>query len=142
MGLVKTPEEIERIEEAMRHPRFVSSEMLRVEFLSDPELLDRARSGIDKGKSAPYAWRAGFTSFADELATLITTDPNYHGQPIDLISCHTGTHTGPFQGFQPTGRSFRVRGMQISRFSDGKLIERWGSSDQLGILTQLGLPTS
>lgn len=40
------------------------------EFLSDPELLDRARSGIDKGKSAPYAWRAGFTSFADELAAL------------------------------------------------------------------------
>ena len=39
MGLVKTPEEIERIEEAMRHPRFVSSEMLRVEFLSDPDVV-------------------------------------------------------------------------------------------------------
>jgi len=29
--------------------------------------------------------------------------------------------------------------MQISTFVDGKLAERWGSSDELGILTRLGL---
>jgi acetoacetate decarboxylase len=39
MGLVKTPEEIARIEEAMTHPRFVSSEMLRVDFLSEPDVV-------------------------------------------------------------------------------------------------------
>jgi predicted ester cyclase len=33
----------------------------------------------------------------------------------------------------------KIRGMQISTFVDGKLAERWGSSDELGILTQLGL---
>ena len=51
----------------------------------------------------------------------------------------TGTHTGTFQGHAPTGRSFSIRGLQISRFVDAKLVERWGQSDQLGILTQLGL---
>lgn len=40
------------------------------ELLSDPDLLDLAASGIDKGKSAPYAWRAAFNSFADRLAAL------------------------------------------------------------------------
>ena len=40
------------------------------ELLSDPDLLDLAASGIDKGKSAPYAWRAAFNSFADQLAAL------------------------------------------------------------------------
>jgi hypothetical protein len=29
--------------------------------------------------------------------------------------------------------------MQISRFADGKMVERWGSSDELGMLQQLGL---
>jgi predicted ester cyclase len=29
--------------------------------------------------------------------------------------------------------------MQISRFADGKMVERWGSSDELGMLRQLGL---
>ena len=29
--------------------------------------------------------------------------------------------------------------MQIGRFEDGKIVERWGSSDELGILQQLGV---
>ena len=28
--------------------------------------------------------------------------------------------------------------MQIARFEDGKIVERWGSSDELGILKQIG----
>jgi acetoacetate decarboxylase len=38
MGLVKTPEEIARIEQVMSHPRFVNSEMLFVDFLTEPEI--------------------------------------------------------------------------------------------------------
>jgi steroid delta-isomerase-like uncharacterized protein len=51
----------------------------------------------------------------------------------------TGTHQGPLMGRSATGRKMSVRGMQISRFENGKLVERWGSSDQQGILEQLGL---
>lgn len=51
----------------------------------------------------------------------------------------TGTHTGPFQGHEPTGRSFSMRGVQISRFQDGLLSERWGSTDEAGMMSQLGL---
>ncbi len=32
-----------------------------------------------------------------------------------------------------------IRGVQISRFVDDKLAERWGSSERLGMLGQLGL---
>ena len=51
----------------------------------------------------------------------------------------TGTHQGPLMGRSATGRKMSVRGMQISRFENGKLVERWGSSDQQGIFEQLGL---
>jgi steroid delta-isomerase-like uncharacterized protein len=51
----------------------------------------------------------------------------------------TGTHQGPFQGHEATGKSISVRGLQISRFEGSLLVERWGSSDELGIMTQLGL---
>lgn len=40
------------------------------ELLRDPDLLDLAVSGIDKGKTAAYAWRNAYTSYADKLATL------------------------------------------------------------------------
>lgn len=49
----------------------------------------------------------------------------------------TGTQQGPFEGVQPTGKHVEVRGMQISRFEDGKMVERWGSTDELGILKQI-----
>jgi steroid delta-isomerase-like uncharacterized protein len=51
----------------------------------------------------------------------------------------TGTHEGEFNGIAPTGKTINIRGMQISRFQDGKMVERWGSSDELGILKQLGV---
>ncbi len=50
----------------------------------------------------------------------------------------TGTHGGDFRGIAPTGRKIKVRGLQIGRFENGQIFERWGSSDELGILQQLG----
>ena len=51
----------------------------------------------------------------------------------------TGTHQGPFNGFAPTGKKIKVRGMQISKFnSDAKIVERWGASHEVGILQQIG----
>jgi steroid delta-isomerase-like uncharacterized protein len=50
----------------------------------------------------------------------------------------TGTHQGDFMDIPPTNKAVKARGMQISRFEDGKMVERWGSSDELGILKQLG----
>lgn len=41
MGLVKTAEEIARIERTLRNPRFVNGEMLSVDFLTDPEIVAR-----------------------------------------------------------------------------------------------------
>ncbi len=40
------------------------------EILADPDLLDLAASAIDKGKSAPFAWRGAFTTFAEQLSGL------------------------------------------------------------------------
>jgi steroid delta-isomerase-like uncharacterized protein len=54
----------------------------------------------------------------------------------------TGTHQGALMGFAPTGKHMQIRGVQIGKFAEGKLIERWGSSDQLGMLQQLGLAPS
>ena len=50
----------------------------------------------------------------------------------------TGTQNGEFQGVPASGKPIKVRGMQISRFEDGKMVERWGATDELGILKQLG----
>jgi predicted ester cyclase len=51
----------------------------------------------------------------------------------------SGTHTGTYLGHAPTGKRFTVRNVQVLGFRDGKASDRWGSTDELGILQQLGL---
>jgi steroid delta-isomerase-like uncharacterized protein len=51
----------------------------------------------------------------------------------------TGTHQGPFQGIPATGKKIKARGMQIAKFdANARIKDRWGSSDELGILQQIG----
>lgn len=90
----------------------------------------------------------GFRQFFTELRTAfpdlkvsvekMIADAEY----VALAYTMTGTHQGRFLGFAPTGKQMRARGVEIGKFAHGQLIERWGSSDQLGILQQLGLVPS
>ncbi len=86
----------------------------------------------------------GFISYFTELRTafpdlriavdhMVADDDN-----VAFAYTVTGTHDGPLMGFAPTGRKISARGMQITRFENGKQVERWGSSDQLGIMQQIG----
>lgn len=90
----------------------------------------------------------GAQGYRDLFGELRTAFPDLHIEVDHLTGADdnvafaytmTGTHDGPFQGHRPTGKAVQVRGVQISRFQDGRMVERWGSSDQLGILTQLGV---
>ena len=78
--------------------------------------------------------RAAFPDLYVEVEHLTATDGD-----VAIAYTLTGTHRGTLMGHAATGETVRVRGVQIARFADGKLVERWGSSDQLGMLTQLGL---
>ena len=81
-------------------------------------------------------WQAMLTAFPDahiEPAHLAADDEH-----VTVAYTLTGTHQGDFQGIAPTGRSIEISGVQLARFEDGKIVERWGSSDELGILKQLG----
>lgn len=78
--------------------------------------------------------RSAFPDMHVEVEHLVADDDN-----VAFAYTLTGTHDGPFQGHDATGKKIEVRGMQISRFADGLLVERWGSSDELGIMSQLGL---
>jgi steroid delta-isomerase-like uncharacterized protein len=41
----------------------------------------------------------------------------------------TGTHTGEVFGLPPSGQSVRVRGVEIFRCENGKIVEHWGAVD-------------
>ena len=53
-----------------------------------------------------------------------------------------GTHLGPLMSFAPTGKRFELSLIEIARFRDGKIVERWTERDFLKLLQQLGLGPS
>jgi len=61
------------------------------------------------------------------------------GDKVVQLVVMSGRHTGPLAGREPTGRQFAVRHIYIWRIADDKIVEHWGSRDNLGLLGQLGL---
>jgi steroid delta-isomerase-like uncharacterized protein len=89
--------------------------------------------------------RAGFLDF---FGTLTAAFPDLRLTPRHLTSDDehvsmaftvSGTHRGAFNGVPPSGRSFKVSGVEIFRFADGRVVERWGLTDDMSLLGQLGL---
>ncbi len=50
-----------------------------------------------------------------------------------------GVHAGEWMGIRPTGAVIRVRGINIDRLLDGRIVEHWGEADTIGMLNQMGV---
>lgn len=61
------------------------------------------------------------------------------GDKVASRTTWRATHTGDFMGHPPTGKEVEVSGMTVEHIKDGKIVERWVSLDQLGLMQQLGL---
>lgn len=108
-------------------------EYLAEDFVNhDPPLgVTSDREGM---RSAGAMFRAAFPDWHSE-ADLIVGEG-------DLIVEHftaSGTQQGEILGVPPSGRVVTLPGINIWRLRDGRIVERWGRLDELGMLRQLGL---
>ncbi|MER6401122.1 ester cyclase [Kitasatospora sp. NPDC001603] len=108
-------------------------EYLAEDFLNhDPPVgTDTSREGM---RAAAVLFRGAF--------------PDWHAMPDflvaegDMVVEHfsaSGTQRGEIFGAPPTGRTVTLRGINIFRLREGRIVERWGRLDELGLLRQLGL---
>lgn len=105
----------------------------------DPDFTDHdpAEGQPSDGSGIAWFWEQFGQSFSDLDRDVIETiaTPTKIVTVMDL----SGTHTGEFMGHAPTGKRFTVRNVQVIGYRDGRAVDRWGSTDTLGILQQLGL---
>ena len=102
---------------------------LVVHLAGAPGPLDRA-TFLQFGKMYHSAFPDEQTTIADQIA---------EGDIVVSRMASTATHTGEFNGIPATGKRVTVSGIFIDRVVDGKIVERWGVFDQLGLLQQLGV---
>lgn len=68
------------------------------------------------------------TAFSDREAEFDDYDDTSDGCVVESWAM-TATHTGEAMGIAPSGQRVRVRGMELFRCADGKVVEHWGVVD-------------
>jgi steroid delta-isomerase-like uncharacterized protein len=107
------------------------------EFVADDYVSHNAIPGLPPG-------REGFQqivdlyhrAFPDLQFTL--EDLMAEGDKVVVRFTARGTHQGAVGGVPPTGKQATWTGVHIYRFTDDKVVERWGEADFLGLLQQIG----
>jgi steroid delta-isomerase-like uncharacterized protein len=85
-------------------------------------------------RAAGGLMRAAFPDWHSELHDLIAEDDIV----VERFTA-SGTHRGEVMGVAPTGQPISLPGINIFRLRDGRIVERWGRLDELGLLRQLGV---
>lgn len=111
----------------------VLDEILAPNFVDHDAAPDQG-PGIEGLKGFFQTMRAAFPDLKAEPVEVVGTDTH-----VAMRYTISGTHQGEFQGVAATGRTFKVSALQLARFENGRCVERWGSTDELGMMKQLGI---
>lgn len=82
---------------------------------------------------------AYFNAFPDLQVTI--EDTIAEGDKVMTRLTWRGPHSGELMGMPPTGKQVAFSGMESYRIADtdGKIVEIWAYSDNLGMFQQLGV---
>ena len=109
-------------------------ELATDDYLDHEEALPGQPPGKDGIRFSVNAFRAAFPDLEVKTVEPYLADGN-------LEACHavlTGTHQGELAGVAATGRSVEFGTTDIIRVEDGKVAEHWGTTDNLGLMQQIG----
>ena len=77
--------------------------------------------------------RTAFPDFSESIEDIIVG-----GDKVVTRFTASGTHLGMFRDRAPTGRRVAIEEIGIFRIAGGKIAEKWGLIDRLGLFEQLG----
>ena len=92
--------------------------------------------------------RPGLAGYKEMVGAFRTAFPDLRVKNEDVIAegdkvvarwTARGAQTGALMNIPPTGRHVTLKGIDVLRIEGGKIVERWGEFDALGMLRQLGV---
>ena len=120
-------------EEAFNNGNLESSEELIADDIVDHDPAPGQAPGREGIEEFVTMMRSAFPDLQTTIDEIIA-----EGDYVAFRYKIEGTHQGEFMGIAPTGNRVSVTAMEMLRFADGKMVDRWGNTDQLGMLQQLG----
>jgi steroid delta-isomerase-like uncharacterized protein len=110
---------------------------LAPDFVNHDSPFPGAPDGPEGMRQAAVRYRAALPDWHSNVDQMIAEDDIV----VERFTAR-GTHQGELMGTPGTGKPVVLRGINIFRLDDGKIVERWGQLDQLGLLHQLGVTPS
>ena len=95
---------------------------------------DTELHGAEALKGLLTAYRIAFPDLNVKIDDVVNG-----GDKVAITVTLTGTHEGDLMGIPPTGKRVKVKGMILSHFHDGKIVEEWEVLDMLGLFQQVGV---
>lgn len=93
-----------------------------------------APAGREGMRAAGAMFRGAFPDWHSDLHLLVG-----EGDIVVERFTASGTQRAEFMGASATGKTVCLEGINIFRVRDGRIVERWGRLDDLGLLRQLDL---
>lgn len=112
----------------------VAGELVHRDFVDHEPAHTESPTGPESVKQTVRSLQSAFSELHFEVEDEIA-----EGDKVVQLVTMSGRQTGPLMDSEPTGKAFAVRHIYIWRIADEKIIEHWGSRDDLGLLGQLGL---
>ena len=103
--------------------------------LATPNYFDHIfKQGLEWIKQSLAMFWKGFPDFHVAIEDMVA-----EGDKVWVRVTFTGTHTGEYLGFAPTGKKISYKSVTIKRVVDGKMVEGWTVNDMLDFYKQLGV---
>lgn len=90
--------------------------------------------GIDAFRQFAAVFQSAFSEQNTTVESIIAEN-----DLVAALHTHAGVNTGSFMGLPPTNRAISVRGLELFRIANGKIVELWRHDDDAGLLRQLGI---
>ena len=91
-------------------------------------------TGTEALKAQIQGYRSAFPDLRLDINDLVVS-----ADKVVAVWTATGTHRGAVFGEAPTGKAFSVRGIDVHRIRNGKIVEHGGQWDTLKFLQNIGL---
>lgn len=110
----------------------VADEIIVPDFV-DHDPVSGQIAGLQGYKEMVGAFRAAFPDLRVKNEDVIVAEDK-----VVVRWTARGTHNGQLMNIPPTGKQVALKGIDILRLDNGRIAERWGEFDALGMLSQLG----
>jgi len=112
----------------------VADELSAENFVDHNQFNPDLPPGIEGFKQMVPMFRTAFPDLQFNIEDMIA-----EGDKVVSRLTIRATHKGEFMGISPTGKQAAITAIDIVRFVDGKMVERWGEVDMLRLMQELGV---